>query len=79
MGEMRTEAKEDGEVVQQAQANELDNFALAMKGKMEGKMVDRIDQNSAIVERYLNEKDFQDVAFKLLVRKLYEEIRKTGS
>jgi type I restriction enzyme, R subunit len=73
------EAKDDEEVVQQAQANELDNFALAMKGKMEGKMVDRIDQNSAIVERYLNEKDFQEVAFKLLVRKLYEEIRKTGS
>ena len=73
------EAKEDEEIVQQAQANELDNFALAMKGKMEGKMVDRIDQNGAIVEKYLNEQDFQNVAFKLLVRKLYDEIRKTGS
>ncbi|MFO0760172.1 MAG: DEAD/DEAH box helicase family protein [Byssovorax sp.] len=68
-------AKLDDEVVQRAKANPLDNFALAMKGKVEGLMVDRMDQNQEIVTRYLNDMQFQDMAFRLLVKRIYEEIR----
>lgn len=68
-------AKLDTEVVQRAKANPLDNFALAMKAKVEGLMIDRMDQNQEIVTRYLNDPQFQDVAFRLLVRRIYEEIR----
>jgi type I restriction enzyme R subunit len=71
-------AKLDDEVVQRAKANPLDNFALAMKGKVEGLMVDRMDQNQEIVTRYLNDPQFQDVAFRLLVRRIYEEVREAG-
>lgn len=68
-------AKLDDEVVQRARANPLDNFALAMKGKVEGLMVDRMDQSQAIVTRYLNDPDFQAMAFQLLVKRIYDEIR----
>ncbi|MCP3105477.1 DEAD/DEAH box helicase family protein [Myxococcus sp. K15C18031901] len=68
-------AKLDDEVVQRAKANPLDNFALAMKGKVEGLMVDCMDQNQEIVTRYLNDPQFQDLAFRLIVRRIYDEIR----
>jgi len=68
-------AKLDDEVVQRAKANPLDNFALAMKGKVEELMVDRMDQNQEIVTRYLNDAQFQDLAFRLLVKRIYDEIR----
>jgi type I restriction enzyme R subunit len=68
-------AKLDDEVVQRARANPLDNFALAMKSKVEGLMVDRMDQNQEIVTRYLNDAQFQELAFRLLVKRIYEEIR----
>jgi len=68
-------AELDDEVVQRAKANPFDNFALAMKGKVEGQMIDRMDQNQEIVTRYLNDPDFQSLAFRLLVRRIYDEIR----
>jgi type I restriction enzyme R subunit len=68
-------AKLDDEVVQRANANALDNFALSMKDKVENLMVDRMDQNQEIVTRYLNDPQFQQVAFRLLVRRIYDEIR----
>jgi type I restriction enzyme R subunit len=72
-------AKRDAEVVQRAKANPLENFALSMKAKLEGLMIDRMDQNEEIVTRYLNDADFQRVAFQLLVKKIYEDIRTTKS
>lgn len=68
-------AKLDDEVVARAKANPLDNFALAMKSKLEGLMIDRMDQNEEVVKRYLNDLDFQRMAFQLLVKKIYDEIR----
>src|SRR5690606_22307692 len=68
------EAKADEEVVQRARVNELANFELAMRQAIEDKMIDRIDKNSKIVEKYLNDRDFQEAAFKGLVKRIYEEI-----
>ena len=70
------EAKQDQEVVQRALANRLDNFELAMKPKVEGLMIDRMDQNQDIVNRYLNDPEFQAAAFKSLVQRIYREIRR---
>jgi type I restriction enzyme R subunit len=71
-------AKEDQEVVERALANALDNFELAMKPKIEGLMIDRMEQNQEIVTRYLNDPAFQTAAFKALVGKIYQEIRRDG-
>ena len=73
------EAKQDEDVVQRALANRLDNFELAMKPKVEGLMIDRMDQNQEIVNRYLNDPAFQSAAFKSLVRRIYTEIRRESS
>lgn len=60
-------------------ANELDNFELAMKPKVEGLMIDRMEQNQEIVTRYLNDPTFQTAAFKSLISRLYKEIRRDGA
>ena len=70
------EAKQDKEVVERALANPLDNFELAMKPKVEGLMIDRMDQNQEIVNRYLNDAAFQGAAFKAIVKQIYEQIRR---
>jgi len=70
------EAKQDHEVVERALANQLDNFELAMKQKFDGLMLDRMDQNQEIVNRYLNDPAFQSAAFKALVKRIYDEIRR---
>ena len=73
------EAKQDHEVVERALANPLDNFELAMKPKVEGLMIDRMDQNQEIVNRYLNDPAFQSAAFKAIVKQIYSEIRRGSS
>ena len=73
------EAKQDHEVVERALANRLDNFELAMKPKVEGLMIDRMDQNQEIVNRYLNDPAFQSAAFKAIVKQIYNEIRRGSS
>jgi type I restriction enzyme R subunit len=70
------EAKKDEDIVEQALANRIDNFELAMKPKVEGLMIDRMDQNQDIVNRYLNDPEFQAAAFKSLVQRIYREIRR---
>jgi type I restriction enzyme R subunit len=49
-----------------------------MKAKVEGLMIDRMDQNQEIVTRYLNDPEFQAVMFDLLVKRIYEDIRRKG-
>jgi hypothetical protein len=49
-----------------------------MKPKIEGLMIDRMDQNQEIVNRYLNDAAFQSAAFQALVHRIYVEIRETA-
>jgi type I restriction enzyme R subunit len=73
------EAKRDQEVVERAMANRLDNFELAMKPKVEELMMDRMDQNQEIVNRYLNDPAFQSTTLKAIVKQIYNEIRRGES
>jgi hypothetical protein len=50
-----------------------------MKPKVEGLMIDRMDQNQEIVNRYLNDPAFQGAAFKAIVKRIYEQIRRGSS
>lgn len=72
------QAKADSEVQKRAAANSLTNFALAMKGKLRDAIVDRMEENERIATRYLNEQDFESVAFGELVRRIYDELRQDG-
>jgi len=73
------EAKRDDEVVQRAKANALDNFALSMKAKIEAKMIDRMEQNQEVVSRYMRDPQFQEVLFRWIVRKIYDDVREVGA
>lgn len=73
--QVKEDAKADGDVRQKATANTFDNFSLAMSQKISDLMVDRMDQNQAIVTKYLDQEDFRSVAFQKLARAIYEEIR----
>ena len=50
-----------------------------MKPKVETLMIDRMDQNQEIVNRYLNDPVFQSATFKAIVKRVYDEIRKSGA
>ena len=74
--QVKEEAKADGDVRQKATANTFDNFSLAMRQKISDLMVERMEQNQEIVTKYLDQKDFQDIAFRELVKAIYQDIRK---
>jgi type I restriction enzyme, R subunit len=68
-------ARKDEEVVQRAHANAFDNFSLAIRQKIADFMIDRLAQNQDIVSKYFNESEFQELAFRVLAQRIYEEIR----
>lgn len=68
-------AKADEEVQKRASANSLGNFSLAMKAKLRDAIVDRLEQNEAIATRYLNEPEFESVAFGELVKRIYQDLK----
>jgi type I restriction enzyme, R subunit len=69
------ELKADEAVQQHAAVNPIDNFALAVKGKIEGAFVDRMDKNADIAARFLNDADFRMVLTDYLVRKVHGDLR----
>ena len=49
-----------------------------MKGKLRNAVVDRMDKNEKIAVRYLNDSEFESVTFDVLVKRIYEDLKKTG-
>ncbi|MBI2389098.1 MAG: type I restriction endonuclease subunit R [Deltaproteobacteria bacterium] len=72
-------ATQDQEVVQRALANPLDNFAVSMEDKVKELMGDRLEQNQELVTRYLNDAQFQGVIFPLLVKSIYDAVRRRSA
>ncbi|HEV2149008.1 MAG TPA: type I restriction endonuclease [Longimicrobiaceae bacterium] len=68
-------ARKDEEVVQRAHANAFDNFSLAIRQKIADFMIDRLTQNQDIVTKYFNESEFQEIAFRELAQRIYDDIR----
>jgi type I restriction enzyme R subunit len=76
--QVKAEAKAEPEVVEKAHANPYDNFAVWLRGKLEQVMAARIDQNADILSRYLDDREFQNVLFEALARRIYDELKGTG-
>ena len=68
------ELKADEAVQRHASVNPIDNFALAVKGKIEGAFVDRMDKNADIAARFLNDADFRAVLMDYLVKKVHGDL-----
>jgi len=73
--QLKAQAKAEPEVVEKAHANPYDNFSVWLRGKMQGLVAARVDQNADIVARYLDDADFQQVLFEVLATRIYTELR----
>jgi type I restriction enzyme R subunit len=69
------EAVADTHIQQAAIANSLENFKYVFDKALEGKFIDRMDQNQDIFARYMNDPDFAKVVVDLLRKQVYEQIR----
>jgi type I restriction enzyme R subunit len=67
--------KADVTVQERARANDLGNFALSMKKNLMDAIVDRMDANQVLANKSISEQEFQDVAFREMVRRFYDELR----
>jgi len=69
------DAVADAAIRQAAMANTMENFGYVFLKALEGLFIDRMEQNEDITARFINDKDFQDVIGKHLLRTVYEQIR----
>jgi type I restriction enzyme R subunit len=72
---IREDAVADAGIRQAAMANTMENFGYVFLKALEGLFIDRMEQNEDITARFINDKDFQDVVGKHLLRTVYEQIR----
>ncbi|MFW6106948.1 MAG: type I restriction endonuclease subunit R, partial [bacterium] len=73
--QIKEKACRDEGVVQTADANPLDKFQRGIRSVIERFMVQRMSENDEIVTRYMDDQEFQDTAFSVLTRDIYDSIR----
>jgi type I restriction enzyme, R subunit len=61
--------------VRTALANPLDKFELGIKKLIEDLMIQRMGENDKIVTRYMADQEFQNSAFPILAREIFEAVR----
>ena len=69
------DATADTTLRQAAMANTMENFGYIFLKALEGLFIDRIDQNEEITAKFMNEKEFQEIVGKNLLKQVYEQIR----
>ena len=55
-------------------ANPFDKFQLGLRQMLEDLMIQRMSENDKIVSRYMDDKSFEDAAFAILSKVIYEMI-----
>ena len=73
--QIREEAVGDSHIQQAAMVNSLENFKYVFDKALEGKFIDRMDQNQDMFARYMNDRDFARVVADYQRKQLYEQIR----
>jgi type I restriction enzyme R subunit len=74
--QIKEKACSDARVVQTALANPLDKFQIGIRRFMEDFMIQRMEENDAIVTRYMADDLFQSAVFGLLAREIFESVHK---
>jgi type I restriction enzyme R subunit len=72
--QIKERAVRNAQVVQTAQANPLDKFQLGIRKLIEELMVQRMGDNDKIVTRYLDDAEFQNAAYPILSKAIFESI-----
>ncbi len=63
------------DIRQMALANPYDKFALGIRGLIQQLMLERMADNDAIVTRYMSNRDFEETAFPVLAREIFETVK----
>ena len=71
---IRADAVADPLLREAAKANRMENFGYTFLKNLEGLFIDRMEQNEDITAKFMNEKKFNDVIGKYLLREVYEQI-----
>ena len=77
--QVKERAVRNEHVRQTALANSLDKFSLGIRDEIGKLMTERMGENDALVTRYLSDKDFQNIAFEVLAREIFEEVETTAA
>jgi type I restriction enzyme R subunit len=72
--QIREKASKNPQVIQTALANPLDKFQLGIRKLIEEFMVQRMGENDKIVARYMDDSEFQNAAFPILAKAIFETI-----
>jgi type I restriction enzyme, R subunit len=73
--QIKEKACNSQQIVQTAMANSLDKFELGIRKLIEGLMIERMSENDKIVTRYMADQDFQNSAYPILAREIFEAVR----
>jgi type I restriction enzyme, R subunit len=76
--QIKEKATKSPEVVRLRKANPFDKFQLGLRQMLEDLMIQRMGENDKIVSRYMDDKAFEDAAFAVLSRVIYETIPAEG-
>ncbi len=73
--QIKERATKNQQVIQTALANPLDKFQLGIRKLIEDFMIQRMADNDKIVTRYMDDQDFQNAAYPVLAKAIFEAIR----
>ncbi|MCY4390664.1 MAG: type I restriction endonuclease [Chloroflexi bacterium] len=76
--QVKERALRDEDVRQIAVANPFDKFSLGIRERVGQMMVERMGENDALVTRYLSDTDFQEIAFAVLAREIFQAVEAAG-
>ncbi len=74
--QIKERATNNPKVIQTAMANPIDKFQLGIRKLVEDLMIERMAENDKIVTRYMDDNSFQNTAFPILAREIFEAIHK---
>jgi type I restriction enzyme R subunit len=72
--QIKEKAVKDEKVIRTARANPLDKFQLGIRKLIEDLMIQRMTDNDKIVTRYMDDQEFQNSAFPILAKEIFESI-----
>lgn len=72
--QIKEKAVKHQQIIDTAKANPLDKFQIGIRKLIEEIMIQRMGENDKIVTRYMDDKDFQNTAFTVLAREIFDAI-----
>lgn len=76
--QIKEKAASNPQVIQLRRANPFDKFQLGLRKLIEDLMIQRMSENDKIVTRYMDDKAFENAAFSVLSKVIYDTIPEAG-